>query len=195
MPNVNVIDRLVGANSPAQGSAAIPSYVPTATSATVLTNQLASAAVLSVGGTQFLSGASTAPSFASNFDGSPFKLRINGKITTGASCNVTVAIQVGSSTTVTSGNNVATTGAIAVNTTSANFQLECVCLWDSVGQKVQGVINPSWVNATAVAASVLTNSNAVAVTSQAGLTFVPVVTFSATTGATMTISEFVAETV
>jgi hypothetical protein len=163
------------------------------TSAFVVLNQPAAAAVLSVGTTQYLSGAATAPSFAENFDGFAFKLRINGKVTTGASCNVTVAIQQGNSTTVTSGNTVATTGALAVNTTSANFQLECTCIWDSVTQKIQGIINESWVNATAVATAVVTNQ--VAVTAQSSLTFVPVVTFSATTGATMTISEFVAETV
>lgn len=193
MPNANVIERLQGANSPAQGPYVIPSYVPTTTSATVLTNQQGNAAVLSVGTTQYLSGASTAPSFAQNFDGFAFKLRINGKVTTGASCNVTVAIQQGNSTTVTSSNNVAATSTLAVNTTSANFQLECVCIWDNVSQKIQGVISPwSWTNTTAVAAAALSNS--VTVTSQSNLTFVPVVTFSATTGATMTISEFVAET-
>lgn len=193
MPNANVIERLQGAPSPAQGPYAIPSIVPTGTSAFVVTNQQGNAAVLSVGTTQYISGASTAPSYAQNFDGFPFKLRINGKVTTGASCNVTVAIQQGNSTTVTAGNTVATTGAIAVNTASGNFQLECVCIWDNVTQKIQGVINESWVNATAVATAVVTNQ--VAVTAQSSLTFVPVVTFSATTGATMTISEFVAETV
>jgi hypothetical protein len=196
MPNSNNIERLMGSNSPAQGVNAIPSYVPTTTSATVLTNQTGAAAVVNVGGTQYLSAATTAPSFGVAFDGFPFKLRINGKVTTGASCNITVAIQQGNSTTVTAGNTVATTGAIAVNTTSANFQLECVCVWDGVGQKIQGAILPSsWVNATAVAASVLTNSNGVTVTSQSSLTFVPVLTASATTGCTVSITEFVAETV
>jgi len=196
MPNSNNIERLVGGPSTSQGVYAIPAYVPTATTATVLTNQAATAAVLSVGTTQYISGATTAPSFAVNFDGLPFKLRINGKVTTGASCNVTVAIQQGNSTTVTSGNTIATTGALAVNTTSGNFQLECVVIWDAVGQKLQGAILPSsWVNATAVATSVLTGANAVAAATQSLLTFVPVVTFSATTGATMTISEFVADTV
>lgn len=195
MPNANTIERLQGGPSSSQGPYAIPAIVPTVTSAFVVLNQPGAAAVLSVGTTQYLSGAAAAPSFAINFDGFPFKLRINGKITTGASCNVTVALQQGNSTTVTSGNNIATTGALAVNTTSANFQLECVVIWDSVAQKLQGAILPSsWVNATAVATAVLTNANAVAVTAQSSLTFVPVVTFSATTGATMTISEFVAET-
>lgn len=195
MPNANTIERLQGApaTSSAQGPYVIPSVVPTVTSAFVALNQQATAAVLSVGTTQYFSGGTAQPTFAANFDGFAFKLRINGKLTTGASCNLTVAIQQGNSTTVTAGNTVATTGAIAVNTTSANFQLECVCIWDAIGQKIQGVINESWVNATAVATAVVTNQ--VSVASQSLLQFVPVLTFSATTGATLTISEFVAETV
>ncbi len=196
MPSINIIERLVGANSPAQGVNAIPSIVPTGTSAFVVTNQAATAAVLSVGGAQYASGASTAPSFGVNFDGFAFKLRICGKATTGGATNLTVAIQLGSTTTVTSGNTVATTGALALPSSgSATFQLECVCLWDSVGQKVQGAILPSsWVHATAVSTAVLTNANAVAAATQSLLQFVPVLTFSATTGVTLTISEFVAET-
>jgi hypothetical protein len=194
MPNQNVLARLVGAPSPAQGALAIPSYTPSGTSATVLTNQLGNAAVLTVAQGSLLSGATTAPSYAVNFDGFPFKLRIAGKVTTGATCNVTVAIQQGNTTTVTSANNVATTGALAVNSASANFVLECLVVWDNVSQKVFGTISgSSYVNATAVAAAVLTNN--VSITSQSSLQFVPVVTFSATTGATMTISEFVAEAV
>src|SRR5882762_5312436 len=114
MPNVDNIERLLGGPATSQGINAIPAIVPTVTSAFVVLNQAATAAVLSVGTTQYLSGAATAPSFAVNFDGLPFKVRINGKVTTGASCNVTVAIQQGNSTTVTSGNTIATTGAIAV---------------------------------------------------------------------------------
>lgn len=194
--NANTFAYLLGAPSPAQGALAIPAYVPVGTSATILTNQLGGAAVLNVGAGQLVSGAAAQPSFAVNFDGTPFRLRINGKITTGASTNLTVAIQVGNSTTVVAGNTIATTGSLAVNTTSANFQLECVCIWDNVSQKLQGAISPmSWVNATAVSAAVLTGSNAVAVTTQAGLTFVPVITVSATTTVTITISEFTAENV
>ena len=192
MPNANTIERLVGGTSANQGVYAIPSYVPTTTNAAVLLNQAGTAAVLSVGTSQYVSGASTAPSFAINFDGNPFKLRIVGKVTTGASCNVTVAIQQGNSTTVTAGNTVATTSARAVNTTSATFFLEAICLWDNVKQTITG-LQYGFINNVADPTIAIV-SNAVSVTSQASLTFVPVITFSATTGATMTISEFAAET-
>lgn len=192
MPNINLIERLVGGNTPAQGVNSIPSYVPTTTSATVLTNQAGAAAAVSVSGTQYLSGASAAPSFGVAYDGFAFKLRLVGKVTTGASCNITVAIQLGSTTTVTSGNNVAASSATAVNTTSANFLLEAVCLWDNVTQKLGGYIQGQ-VNNTVVTYAALTN--AVAATSQSLLAFVPVITASATTGCTVSITEFVAETV
>lgn len=192
MPNANTIERLVGAASPAQGALAIPSYVPTGTSATVIPNQLGNAAVLNIGGTQLLSGSSTAPSFGVNFDGFPFKLRIVGKVTTGASCNVTVAIQQGNSTTVTSGNTVATTSARAVNTTSATFFLEAICLWDNVKQTITG-LQYGFINNVADPTIAIV-SNAVSVTAQSSLQFVPVITVSATTGVTLTITEFVGET-
>lgn len=196
MPNVNTIERLVGANSPAQGSNTIPAFAPTGTSAAVVVNQLGgtNAAVLTVAGAQMLSASTTATTTgvtALNFDGFPFKLRIVGKVTTGASLNVTVAIQQGATTTVTSGNTIATTGAVAVNSTSANFFLEATLLWDGVTGKLNGYfmgqINNSLVDLTLV-------TNAVAITAQSSLQFVPVVTVSATTGVTMTITEFVAET-
>lgn len=198
MPNINVIERLVGANAPAQGSLAIPAFAPAGTTAAVVINQLGgtNAAVLTVATGALLSASTTATTTgvtAANFDGFAFKLRVVGKVTTGATCNVTVAIQLGSTSTVTSGNTVATTGAIAVNTASANFFLECVCLWDGVTGKIQGVINPGQVNNSLVSAAALTN--AVAATTQNLLQFVPVCTFSSTTGATMTITEFVAETI
>lgn len=181
---------LIGAPSPAQGVNVIPAYSPSATTATVLTNQPGNAALLAVGTPQYLSGATTAPSYVTNWDGRPFGLRVSGKVTTKASCNVTIAITVAAATatTYTSGNVVATTGAVAVNTASANFDLHCELMWDNVSQKLAGIqtgqINNSLVTLAAI-------TNAVSVTTQAGLQFVLAATFSdTTTGTTLTISEF-----
>src|SRR5215469_6095536 len=139
MPNQNNIDRLVGANSPAQGSFVIPVYTPSTTNASVVLNQAGGAAVLSVGQSQMLSASTTASLTAVtavNFDGFAFKVRLVGKITTGSSTNITVAIQLGNSTTTSSSLNVAASGAIAVNSTSANFIAEATCVWDGISQKV-----------------------------------------------------------
>lgn len=192
MPNSNNIERLLGSNSPAQGVNAIPSYVPTTTSATVLTNQAGAAASLSVSGPQYLSGAAAAPSFGAGYDGFTFKLRISGKVTTGAACNVTVAIMQGATTTYTAGNVVATTAATAVNSSSNNFTLEATCLWDVVSTKLNGYQTGQIAN-TLVTVAALTNS--LALTTQTSLQFVPVLTVSATTGVTVSITEFTAETV
>jgi len=181
MANANTIGRLQGAPSPAQGTLVIPAYVPADGSPHVVTCQAGTAAILNVGGTQLLSGASSAPSYPSNFDGIAFKVRILGKVTTKAACNVTVAIQVGNNTTVTSGNTIATTGAKSVGTTSANFCLEATVLWDLVTAAVGGW-QVGQVNNSLLAVAALQN--------------VPVATFSdQTAGTQMTISEFVAETV
>lgn len=191
MPNQNTVGRLAGAPSPAQGSLVIPAFVPSGTSAAVVPCQTSSttAAVLTVGNA---AGQPTgAQTYGSGFDGLTFKLAIAGKVTTKASCNVTVAIQQGNNTTVTSGNTVCTTGAKAVNTASAGFRLEAIVNWDSTSQ-VLGGWQIGQVNNSLVSAAALTN--AVSVTSQANLQFVPVVTFSDTTsGTTMTITEFTAE--
>jgi|SRR5271167_1178987 len=193
MANTNTIARLVGANTPAQGPNAIPSIVPTVTSAFVVLNQQGNAAALTIAQGSLISAATAQPSFGTNFDGFLFKLRLMGKITTGASVNLTVAIMVGNTTTYTAGNLVATTGALAVNTTSGNFLLECDCLWDSIAQKIYGRLNPSFISAnTLVSGALLTNNPAV--TTQAGLVFVPVLTTSATTGVTISISEFTGST-
>ena len=196
MPNANVIERLVGANSPAQGALVIPAYSPSTTNAAVVLNQLGAAAVVNVGGSQMLSASTTATTTgttAVNFDGFAFKLRLVGKITTGASTNVTIAIQLGASTTTSSSLNVAATGAVAVNTASANFIVEAVCVWDGVSGKLGGYqVGNS--NQTVLTYAAL--ANAVAATSQASLQFVPVITASATNASTIvTITEFVAETV
>ena len=169
--------------SPGQGIYAIPLYKPSGTSATIVTNQLGNAAVISLN-----NGQATSANYGSGWDGGRFKVSIWGKVTTKASCNVTVAIACQTSTTYASGNLIATTGAIAVNTTSQNFFLEADCIWDSVTAAINGLLKGQVAN-TAVSQAALTN--AVAVTGVTGLNFCPAVTFSdATAGTQMSITGF-----
>jgi len=196
MPNQNTIARLVGGGSPIQGVNAIPSVVPSGTSAFIVLNQAGTAAVLQVGdvGAQ-PTGAQT---YGSGFDGFPFKLRVAWKVTTKASCNVTVAIVANStsSTTYTAGNVIATTGAVANNTGSFNGWLEVNCLWDSTYGKITGAYQGEVGASTPAVVAYTTATNAVAITTQAGLLFSLAATFSDTTaGTTMTITEFTAEQV
>jgi len=181
MPNANTVE--FAQVSPGQGIYAIPLYVPSGTSATIVTNQLGNAAVISLN-----NGSLTSSNYGVGWDGARFAVRIWGKVTTKASCNVTVAIACQSSTTYASGNLIATTGAIAVNTASANFYLDADCVWDSVTAKIMGRL-AGQVNNTAVAAAALTN--AVAVSAITSLNFCPAVTFSdATAGTQMSITGF-----
>lgn len=83
----------------------------------------------------------------------PFRIKIWGNTTTAASTNLTVKIYLG---TVAAGTNLATSGAIAVNTTSANWYMSILCNIDSVSKKLQGIIEEGFINATAIATAVLT---------------------------------------
>lgn len=194
MPNANVISRLVGAASPAQGKGAIPPSVPASGSAYVVTDQTAGAALLTVGNVNAQpAGAQT---YGSGFDGFPFKLRVCWKVTTKAACNVTVAITLAATTatTYTSGNVVATTGAVSNGTGSFNGWLEAIILWDSTSQKLQGYYS-GYTGATSPAiVDITTITNNVAVATQNLLNFVVALTLSdQTAGTTVTITEFVAE--
>jgi len=196
MPTINVCSALYGGPAPAQGVNAIPPYVPAGSSATILPCQVSSttAAFLQVGNSNAQpTGAQT---YGSGFDGFPFLLRVAWKVTTKAACNVTIAImQAGSSTTTyTSGNVVATTGAVSNGTGSFNGFMEAKIIWDSTSQKLQGSYGgvTGATSPALITAAVITNS--VAVTTQAALGFEIAATFSdQTAGTTLTITEFTAE--
>ena len=196
MPNANTITRLIGAPSPAQGKMAIPPSVPASGSAYIVTDQTGSAALLQIGDSNAQpTGAQT---YGSGFDGFPFKIRVAWKVTTKAACNVTVAVAVAAATatTYTVGNIVMTTGAVSNGTGNFNGFLEGQFLWDSTGQKMGGAY---WGNLGATSPAIVdltTCTNAVSVTTQAGLNFVIALTLSdQTAGTTVTITEFCAEAV
>src|SRR5208337_2009127 len=164
MANQNTIQLFNGAPSPAQGANYIPAYVPADSSAHILTNQPGNPATMYVGqGT--LAGGTAQPSYAVQWDGKPFRLRVYGKVTAATTCNLTVAFHVGTTSTYTAGQVAATSGAIAIGSSSTSFMLVADILWDSVGQKLRGQLS-GYVNATLVSGAALTN--AVAVTTQAG---------------------------
>ena len=193
MPNANTsLDRLVGGASPAQGKKAIPAFLPgSTTTAMIVTDQTGGAATASAANGADLS-VTAATAGAINVDGFAFKVRLVGRVTTTGSTNITVAIAQGNTTTYASGNVIATSSATATNTTSANFQLEATCLWDSTLQKLNGYQIGAF-NNTLISAAALTNQ--VSVTTQSALQFVIAVTSSGASTATFYISEFVIDTV
>jgi hypothetical protein len=68
----------------------------------------------------------------------PFDLIVSGYITTGQSTNVTLKVYSGTSFTVGSDVVLATSGAIAVNSTSAPFEIHLHMIYDSVSGKLTG---------------------------------------------------------
>lgn len=97
----------------------------------------------------------TLPLDGSNvFNKRPFRIKVWGNTTTGASTNLTIKLYYG---TVAAGTNIATSGAIAVNTTSANWYMSVLVNIDSVSKKLQGIIEDGWINATAIAGVTLTS--------------------------------------
>lgn len=85
-----------------------------------------------------------------------FRIRIGGRVTGGTTTNLTVSLYQGTSTTIASNTKIASTGAIAANSLSGNWYLECLVGWDSTSTKLQGIMY-GWVNATAVAAAIMTS--------------------------------------
>src|SRR5579859_2274066 len=86
-------------------------------------------------------GTATAALVPSKFDGRPFRLRANFKVTGGTTTNFTGQIRFNSAantnlTTFTGDNAIVSTGAIAVNSISASAFLEAICLWDSVSKQL-----------------------------------------------------------
>jgi len=85
-----------------------------------------------------------------------FTIVVAGRVTGGTTTNLTINLALGASTTIANNTTIATTGAIAVNSMSGNFRLQCECGWDSTSKKLQGIMY-GWVNATAVATAIMTS--------------------------------------
>ncbi len=192
MPNVNVFERLVGANSPAQGTLVIPSLTLASNVETLFPAQVGGTAILGPPNST-AQGSSTAPSFGVNIDGFPFRVRAAFKVTTGGTSTAVIAIYVGS--TIVAGNKVATITSQSLVTTSASGYLEANLIWDAVSQKISGFQVGCFGTATPLANTALSNT-AIAVTSVTGLQFVATANLgSNVAGSIFTLTEFCMEAV
>ncbi len=126
--------------------------------------------------------------------GRPFKLRVMGTCTLNAGSANTIALNIyqGTSATVGSDSKIAALTAGGAPSTSVNFYLEAFVQWDIVAQTLGGWYTGQVAN-TITAQHAL--SNASAVTTAAGLTFVISAVFGNAGGGTVNISEFSAEQV
>ena len=85
-----------------------------------------------------------------------FRVRVWGRVTGGTTTNFTVDLQLGSSTTAASNTTVASSGAIAVNSTSLNWLLEETFVHDVTSGKIAGIFF-GFVNATAKTPAISSN--------------------------------------
>lgn len=119
-------------------------------------------------------------------DGHPFKVRISGKVFTGASSTFIPAIYLGTASTV--GSSVASVTGTAFAGAS-NFTLEATLIWDSVSGKLNGYALASINGANSAIATTSVQSG---ITSATALSFVPQFTFGTANAAnTVTVTEFV----
>jgi hypothetical protein len=196
MPNANVIQRFVGANTPAQGPNAIPSITLVTTTEQLFAVQSGGTAIIAPFPPGQVLGATTAPSFGSGFDGFPFKVRAAFKCTTGGTSTVIFSIyanQVG--TTITSGNKVATITSQSLATASTSGWLEAYLIWDSIGLKLSGGQQGAFGTTVVTGNAALTNT-AISIPALANLNFSATATNgSSVTGTIVTLTEFVVEAV
>lgn len=196
MPNANVIARFVGANTPAQGTNAVPSITLVTTTEQLFAVQSGGTAILQPQPVAQLLGATAAPSFGSGFDGFPFKVRAAFKCTTGGTSTVVFSIyanQVG--TTITSGNKVATITSQSLVTASTSGWLEATLIWDSIGLKLSGGQQGAFGTTVVTGNSALTNT-AISIPALSNLNFSCTATNgSSVTGTIVALTEFVIETV
>lgn len=87
----------------------------------------------------------------------PFLVRAGGRLGTGVSSNVTVKLYWGSSSTIASNTQIATTGAVAVGTASGTWNLNTQLTWDVASKQIQGKFD-GHLYGTAVDTTVLSNT-------------------------------------
>lgn len=196
MPNPNVISRFVGGSSPAQGPNAIPSLTLASNTETLFTVQSGGTAILSPQPTGQVAAAAAAPSYLSGFDGSVLRVRATFKVTTGGTSTAIISMYCNQvSTTITSGNKIATVTSQSLASVAAGGFLEAVVYWDSVAQKLIGYQNGIFGTGSLVAGAALSNAG-VSIATLANLNFSLTANLgSNVAGSIFAIGEFVIETV
>jgi len=196
MPNANTISRYVGGNTPAQGANVMPSITLVTTTEQLFTVQSGGSAILFPQPTPQPLAATAAPSFASGFDGLPFRVRAAFKVTTGGTSTCVISLyanQVG--TTITSGNKVATITSQSLATASASGWLEATLIWDSIAKVLSGGQQGSFGTTVVTGNAALTNT-AISIPALANLNFSLTATNgSSVTGTIVACTEFVIDAV
>ncbi len=140
----------------------------------------------------------------SDFDGHAFKVRVAGKVFTGAASTLTASlyqvpaatIAAGTVSTLANDQSIIAGSASASITGAANFLVEATLIWDSVSQSLNGFITAySVAGANVGTIATATTARTVPYTVAGGvngLSFIPAFAFSAGNAAnTVTVTEFV----
>lgn len=124
-------------------------------------------------------------------DGRPFRLRITGIVTVGASSTFVCSIYQGTSSSTSSDSIIAASASYTITTASSvNFIMEADLLWDSTSSKLNGQFSSN-VNNTFTGGAAITSISSLSVTN---LAFIPAFTFGTGNGAnTVTVKEFLFE--
>lgn len=188
MPNSNVIDRLVGAGSPAQGVKAVPTITLTATTEKQFLDQTGAVATVSA-------MPQSGPSANGSFDGFAFKVRATFKVTTGGTSTNVFKIYVGNSSTISNNTAIASVTSDSLATASSSGFLEATLIWDNTSQKLNGIQSGAYGAGSAISAVAIANTN-ISIASLSKLVFSATSTNgSSVTGTTVTLTEFVVEAV
>lgn len=163
----------------------------------------ANGAITTRGGREYgvPSGESNDQFSSASWDGRPFKIRLSGIASLGATQTAIFYLYNGAATVVgTSGNRIALTGAAypgaGTSTTPSNFMIEFTGLWDATSGILSGYYTANIANGTTsqfTTTTVITNVQT-SVTA-AGLTFCAGIKLANTTASTVTLREFVVEKV
>jgi len=184
MPNANTIDRIVGANSPAQGTKVAPTITLVTTTEKLFLDATGATAVVS-----FLPSA--APSTGAPQDLFAFVVRATFKTTTGGTSTSIINIYVGN--TIVAGNKLASITSASLATASASGFIEVHCIWDSTTKVLSGYQEACYGTATPLANTALANT-AISVLTTSALQFcVTATNGSSVTGTTVSLGEFVVE--
>lgn len=186
MPNANVIDKVTGAASPAQGTKAAPAITLLTTAEKLVLDATGATATVSCQPSAAFATLGTQDVFA-------FKVRATFKTTTGGTSTSVVSIYLGS--TIVSGNKLGSVTSQSLVTLSASGFLELYLIWDSVSGKISGLQCGQYGSGTAVIYAALTNTAVAAATQQALQFCITATNGSSVTGTTFTLGELVVETV
>lgn len=134
------------------------------------------------------------PYFTSaTFSGRPFNIQMSGLATTSASSNnITITLAQNTTAVLASANNLIAATAVATSILAAgsySWMVQATCIWDSVGQVLNGIVQAVVGNASAGVHTQAAFNN-ISVTTLAGLLFIGSVTFAAGAANTVTPVEF-----